>query len=61
MKLNEFMAQPLSDALAKMDMIDIKVHTNDEGEVRAVEIKYDDKNAKKSIPSGPQIRGDKSW
>lgn len=57
MKLSEFMAQPLSEALSKLDMTDIKVHTNDDGEVKSIELKYEDRVVKPSIPSGPQPRG----
>lgn len=40
MKLGEFMQKPLSEALAEMNLIDSKVHTDAEGNVQAVELKY---------------------
>ena len=40
MNLGEFMQKPLSEAIAEMELVDSKVHTNDAGQVQAVELKY---------------------
>lgn len=40
MKLNEVYNRPLKEVLENMTMVDMKVHTDDCGEVRAVELKY---------------------
>lgn len=40
MKLSEFVKLPLQEALENLDMTDYKVHTDDEGNVCSVEVKY---------------------
>lgn len=53
MTVAEFMSTPLSEALTKLNMVDCKVHTDDNGEVKAVEIKYRVKLDVKSIRKDP--------
>lgn len=40
MKLNDLHKMSLGTALSQMDLVDMKVHTDDEGEIKTVEIKY---------------------
>ena len=40
MTLNELYQKPLSESIVEMDMTDFKVHTDDEGVVMAIEVKY---------------------
>ena len=40
MKLNEFYNLPLKEALEKMDLAEMKVHTDDGGSIKAIELKY---------------------
>lgn len=40
MKLSEFVEKPLSEALKDMELVDSKIHTNDDGVVCTVELKY---------------------
>lgn len=51
MKLGDFWSKPLSEALEELDMVDIRVYTDDSGYVRSVEIKYEyikEKSSEKS-------------
>ena len=41
MTLKEMRTQPLVNILDKMDMVDLKVHTDDRGNICAIEIKYE--------------------
>ena len=47
MKLGELYSKPLQEALQELELVDMKVHTDDSGEVRAVELKYGEKNIEK--------------
>jgi hypothetical protein len=40
MKLAEFMQKPLLEALLEMNLVDAKIHTNNSGNVVAIELKY---------------------
>ncbi len=40
MKLNEVYNSPIKDVIETMNLVDIKVHSNDEGNVCAIELKY---------------------
>lgn len=40
MKLNELYAKPIKEVVAEMEMVDMKVHTDEAGNVRTIEIKY---------------------
>ena len=56
MKLNKFYTQSLQESLQELELIDLKVHTDDDGNVKAVELKYGDKKQegagpKKAFPS----------
>jgi len=44
MKLSKFYIQSLQENLKEMELVDLKVHTDDEGNVKAVELKYGDKS-----------------
>ena len=41
MTLKEMRTQPLVNILDKMDMVDLKVHTDDRGNICAIEIKHE--------------------
>lgn len=45
MKLSDFVRVPLMESLANMDLIDYKVHTDCDGEIRSVELKYEPKDS----------------
>ena len=45
MTLGEFTEKPLNEALADMKLIENKIHTDEEGNVQAVELKYRPKDA----------------
>lgn len=40
MTLKEMRDQPLASILEKMDIVDLKVHSDDQGNICTVEIKY---------------------
>ncbi len=40
MKLNELYAKPIKEVVDGMEMVDLKVHTDDAGNVRSVEVKF---------------------
>lgn len=40
MKLNELYNLPLKEALEKMELAEMKVHTDDGGSIKAIELKY---------------------
>lgn len=43
MKLNEVYSNPVKEVISKMDLSDMKIHADDEGNVRAIELKYTEK------------------
>jgi len=45
MSLRELHQMPIKDALEKMEIADLKIHTDDDGMVRTIEIKYSNKDA----------------
>lgn len=50
MKLNDLHKMSIKDALDNMDLVDMKVHTDDEGEIKALEIKYVPVPAARTVP-----------
>lgn len=40
MTLSDFMQKPLSEAVADMELVESKFHTDDNGQLQAVELKY---------------------
>lgn len=40
MTLNELQKRPLAEAVTDMNLVESKIHTDDDGTVRAVEMKY---------------------
>lgn len=40
MTLGQFMSKPLNDQIADMELVEMKPHTNDAGEIQCVELKY---------------------
>ncbi len=49
MKLGELYSKPLQEVLQELELVDMKVHTDDSGEVKAVELKYGENNIEKNI------------
>ena len=45
MSLRELYQMPIKDVLEKMEIADLKIHTDDDGMVRTIEIKYSNKDA----------------
>lgn len=41
MKLNDVYTKPLKDIVEQMSLTDMKVHTDDTGDVKAIELKYE--------------------
>ena len=45
MKLNEVYSKPLKDVIEALELSDMKVHTDEGGNVKAIELKYTEKKA----------------
>lgn len=43
MKLNEVYSKPLKEVIEALELSDMKVHTDDVGNVKAIELKYTEK------------------
>lgn len=41
MKLNDIYTRSLKDVVEQMNLADLKVHTDNEGNVRSIELKYE--------------------
>ncbi len=54
MKLNELYNLPLKEALDKMDLAEMKVHTDDGGGIKAIELKYTCGNQKQEPEQKPK-------
>lgn len=46
MKLNELYSKPLKEVVEMLELMDVKVHADDGGNVKAVELKYVDTKEK---------------
>lgn len=44
MKLNDVYTKPLKDVVEELNLTDMKVHIDDDGEVRSIELKYEPNN-----------------
>lgn len=53
MKLNDVYTKPLKDVVEELNLTDMKVHTDDDGEVRSIELKYEPNNR---FTKGAQLR-----
>lgn len=53
MKLNEVYSNPLKEVIEKMELSDMKVHTDDSGTVKSIELKYTEKAPEPKIPINP--------
>ena len=42
LKLNEMLEKPLGEVLKEMDLADTKIHSDDSGEIKCIELKYID-------------------
>ena len=40
LKLNEMLEKPLGEVLKEMDLADTKIHSDDAGEIKCIELKY---------------------
>ena len=54
MKLNELYNLPLKEALEKMELAEMKVHTDDGGSIKAIELKYTCGNQKQEPEQKPK-------
>ena len=48
MKMNDLIDKPLAETLNSMDLVDFKVHSDDNGTIRSIEMKYVPKDSKDS-------------
>lgn len=53
MKLSEVYSKPLKDTIEKLELSDVKIHTDETGNVKAVELKYTEKEAKAEPKTSP--------
>lgn len=53
MKAGELHTKPLQEALQEMELVDIKIHTDDSGEVKSVELKYGAKQTPAETKTNP--------
>lgn len=53
MKLNEVYSKPLKDVIEALELSDMKVHTDDGGNVKAIELKYTEKKAEPEPKTNP--------
>lgn len=40
MKMNDLIDKPLTETLSNMDLVDFKVHSDENGTIRSIEMKY---------------------
>lgn len=43
MKLNDVYTKPLKDVIEELELSDMKVHTDEGGNIKAIELKYTEK------------------
>lgn len=53
MKLNEVYSKPLKEVIEMLELSDMKVHTDDGGNVKAIELKYTEKKAEPEPKTNP--------
>lgn len=53
MKLNDLYKMSLEEAIKQMDIVNMEVYTNDEGEVKALDVKYVPVPTNKPVPASP--------
>lgn len=53
MKLNEVYSKPLKDVIEALELSDMKVHTDEGGNVKAIELKYTEKKAEPEPKTNP--------
>lgn len=54
MKLNEVYSKPLKEVIDKLELSKVEIHTDDDGNVKAIELKYTEKAAEPpKIPNSP--------
>ncbi len=56
MKLNEIYSRPLKEVIAELELSDMKIHADDSGDVKAVELKYTEKQTGRGAEAGPWRR-----
>ena len=49
MKLNDVYTKPLNDVVEELNLTDMKVQKDDDGEVRPIELKYEPNNRFKKV------------
>lgn len=53
MKLNEVYSKPLKDVIEALELSGMKVHTDEGGNVKAIELKYTEKKAEPEPKTNP--------
>lgn len=53
MKLNEVYSKPIKEVVETMELSDMKVHTDDNGNVKTIELKYAEKQPEPQTKSHP--------
>lgn len=56
MKLNEIYSRPLKEVIAELELSDMKIHANESGDVKAVELKYTEKQTGRGAEAAPWLR-----
>ncbi len=49
MKLNEVYTKPLKEVIEQLNLTDMKVHTDNNGEVKSIELKYEPSEMKEIL------------
>lgn len=53
MKLSEVYSKPLKEVIENLELSDMKVHADDRGNVKAIELKYTEKAPEINMPAHP--------
>lgn len=61
MKLNELYKMLLEEALKQMNLIDMKVHSDDGGEIKTIEVKYIPGAGSELVPARPRTKRPSMW
>lgn len=60
-RLSEMFTTSLEELTKKMELFDMKVHTDDSGYIRSIELKYIPKGGKDSEPKREKRADSPSW
>ncbi|MDD3251790.1 MAG: hypothetical protein PHV18_04425 [Lachnospiraceae bacterium] len=53
MKLNDLYSKPLEEVLQEFDIVDVKVHADESGIVKSIELKYGEKQKQPQTKTNP--------